>query len=75
LTGDQCKEARALLGWSREDLSGAGVVAVRTIMLFEHGATQPRRASIAAIRTALEAAGVEFTDVNPGVRLKREAAS
>lgn len=70
----QSKAARALIDWSREDLAGASKVSVRTVVDFERGARQPIPATLAAIRSALEAAGVEFIAENgggAGVRLKK----
>lgn len=70
----QSKAARALIDWSREDLAGASKVSVRTVVDFERGARQPIPATLAAIRAALEAAGVIFVESNgegPGVRLKK----
>lgn len=74
ITKEQCRAARALLDWSRDDLSGAAQVAHRTISDFERGARQPIAATAQAMRTALETAGVVFVDENgegPGVRLKK----
>ncbi|PJK29958.1 helix-turn-helix domain-containing protein [Minwuia thermotolerans] len=70
----QCRAARALLNWSRNQLATDAEVAVRTIVDFERGARQPIRSTLSAIRRALEDAGVEFIDGNgsgPGVRLKK----
>lgn len=47
---------------------------MRTLSRFEDGEGAPRPATIAAIRTALEAAGVEFIAENgggAGVRLRK----
>ena len=47
---------------------------VVTVRQFEGGAAQPQRRTLAAIRAALEAAGVAFIEENgggPGVRLRR----
>jgi hypothetical protein len=44
-----------------------------TVRQFEAGGHEPRRSTLQVIRTALEAAGVEFIDANgggPGVRLR-----
>ena len=69
-----CRAARALLDWSRETLAQRSKVALRTIVDFERGARNPRDATFDAIRTALEAAGVEFTNGDqPGVRLRKGA--
>lgn len=68
----QCKMARAALGWGVRDLAREASVSVDTVSRFERGEElQPR--TIAAIRAALEAAGVLFIDANgngAGVRLK-----
>jgi transcriptional regulator with XRE-family HTH domain len=75
MTPAQCKSARALIGWSQLDLAKAAQVGVVSLRQFERGATEPRRATIAVIRRALEAAGVIFIDGNgegPGVRLKKK---
>jgi transcriptional regulator with XRE-family HTH domain len=67
----QSKMARAALGLGVRELGAAAGVSPDTIVRFEKGeALQPR--TVAAIRAALEAAGVEFIPENgggPGVRL------
>lgn len=69
----QCKMARAATGLGVRDLAEAAAVSPNTITRFERGEElQPR--TIAAIRAALEAAGVVFVDENghgPGVRLRK----
>ncbi|MGO8738784.1 helix-turn-helix domain-containing protein [Rhodoblastus sp.] len=70
----QSRAARALIGWSRETLAKAANVSLRTIVDFERGAREPHAATLAALRRALEAAGVEFIPENgsgAGVRLKK----
>lgn len=68
----QSKMARAAVGWGVRDLAQAAGVSADTVTRLERGeALQPR--TIAAIRTALETAGVEFIPPNgggPGVRLR-----
>jgi ribosome-binding protein aMBF1 (putative translation factor) len=67
----QVRAARALLDWSRERLSQTADVPVRTLDRMEKGEGAPQRRTLTAIRAALEAAGVEFTNGDaPGVRLK-----
>ena len=71
----QCRAARALIGWEQSQLASTAKVARTTLIDFEAGARQPRAATVAAIRAALEAAGVEFIPENgggPGVRLRKE---
>ena len=76
ITPAQCKAARALVGWSQQDLAEKSRIGIVTIHQLEAGTSQPRRATIDVIRRALEAAGVEFIDENgggPGVRLRKAA--
>lgn len=73
LTPAQCRAARALIGWSRDQAANAAKVAERTLVDFENGTRSPRDSTLTAIRGALEAAGVIFIDQNgngPGVRLR-----
>jgi hypothetical protein len=70
------RAARALLRWSALDLAEASKVGVATIRRVEviDGEISVTQANEAALRHALEAAGVEFIDDNgggAGVRLRR----
>ena len=70
----QCRAARALLNWSQDALADRAALSVTTLRNFERGATTPIGNNLAAIRSALEAAGVEFIEENgggPGVRLRK----
>lgn len=74
ITPAQCRAARALIEWSRDQLAETSMVALRTIVDFERGAREPRVVTLDAIQRALEAAGVIFVAENgegPGVRLKK----
>ena len=69
----QCRAARGLLDWTQERLADKSGVSIGAIRNFESGSTTPMRANLAAIQSALKAAGVEFIDPNgggPGVRLR-----
>jgi transcriptional regulator with XRE-family HTH domain len=69
----QCRMARAALQWSLKDLADRSKVNHVTINRFEIGQAASNPSTLAALRTALEAAGVEFIEQNgggPGVRLK-----
>jgi len=68
----QCKMARAATGLGVRELAVASQVSADTIVRFEKGEVlRPR--TVTAIRTALEAAGVTFTNGDePGVKLKRQ---
>lgn len=64
-----------MLGISQTDLAAAANVSRQTIVDFERGARMPYPNNLAAIRTALEAAGVEFTNGDqPGVKLRKAEA-
>lgn len=70
----QVRMARAALKWSLQDLADAAKVHRNTITNFENEKYAGSQEALAAIRTALEAAGVEFIPENgggAGVRLKR----
>jgi transcriptional regulator with XRE-family HTH domain len=62
--------ARAALDWSVRDLAAKAAVHRNTITRLEAGGQgEPR--TIDALRSAFEAAGVEFTNGNePGVKLR-----
>jgi transcriptional regulator with XRE-family HTH domain len=70
-TAAQCRAARALIGWSQDQLADASKVAKATIANFELGKRDPYPRTLDDIRGALESMGVEFTNGgNPGVRIK-----
>lgn len=58
---EQCRAARAWLGWSMDDLAGKANVSNSTIRDFEAGRREPHRNRLAVMRQALEAAGIIFT--------------
>jgi transcriptional regulator with XRE-family HTH domain len=73
ISPEQLRAARGLVNWSQSRLSEAAGVARATLAEFESGKRVPIANNLAAIRAALEAAGVVFIDANgngPGVRLK-----
>jgi transcriptional regulator with XRE-family HTH domain len=76
----QIKAARALLAWSQEELATAARISVPTIKRLEasDGPLGGRVGTGNMIRTALEAAGIEFIEENgggPGVRLRKRTSS
>ena len=76
----QIRAARALIGWSSEDLARASTVGVATIRRAELAKAQTvmTAPNDIAIRRALEGQGVEFIEENgggPGVRLTKAAAA
>ena len=72
--GRQFRAARALLGWSQQQLAQACGLSVPTVKRAEGEAKLRASATAhAAIRSALEEAGVEFIEENgggEGVRLR-----
>lgn len=73
MTPAQCRAARGLLEWTQSQLAAAARVGLSTVRSFEKGVHTPVTHNLAAIRTALESAGVIFIDQNgdgPGVRLR-----
>lgn len=76
ISSAQLRAARALLRWSALDLAKASKVGVATIRRVEvvEGEIPATAANEAALRQALEGAGVEFIDENgsgAGVRLRK----
>jgi transcriptional regulator with XRE-family HTH domain len=64
----------SLLEWSQQELAERAQMGVVTVHQLEANRSQPRRATLQAIRRAFEMAGVEFIDENgggPGVRLRK----
>ena len=75
LVAVQSRMARAALGLGVRDLARAAGVSPDTIARLERGETL-RSSTLAAIRAALEKAGVLFIEENgggPGVRLRKDA--
>jgi transcriptional regulator with XRE-family HTH domain len=72
LTAQQVKAARELLGWTRAKLSAESGVGVATIVIFENGLHPPQAGTVATLKRALEAAGLEFTNEGePRLRLRK----
>lgn len=73
ISAEQCRAARALLGWSQLDLKEKSSVAQKTIADFERGARMPYERTLRDLQKALENAGIEFISENgggAGVRFK-----
>lgn len=66
LSSEQCRAARALLGWTQEQLADASRVSRSTIASFERNERQPTEANVAMLRLAFERAGLEIIDENGG---------
>jgi len=71
MTPSQCRAGRALLDWTQTELAGAAGLGLSTVVDYERERRQVSDGAMAAIRRALEKAGVEFTNgKRPGVRLR-----
>jgi hypothetical protein len=74
ITSELIRAARALLRWEQRHLAEASSVSLPTIKRLEAkpGILVAHSSTVAALRGAFEAAGVEFTNGDqPGVRLRR----
>jgi DNA-binding XRE family transcriptional regulator len=76
ITGNQLKAARALAGIDQLAVAQAAKVAVNTIRNMESRGPNPITSgavTLRSVQSALEAAGVEFTNGGqPGVRLRKQ---
>ncbi|WP_128970728.1 helix-turn-helix domain-containing protein [Bradyrhizobium tropiciagri] len=66
ITPSQCRAARALLGWSQEELETAARVSKKTIADFERDQRNQQARTIDAIEVALNSAGIIFIPQNGG---------
>jgi len=74
ITSGQIRAARALLKWHASELAVKSGIGIATIKRYEvsDGVPNAHVKTLATIKAALEAAGIEFIgspDKNPGVRL------
>lgn len=73
----QIRMARAAVGWGVRELAEKAGVTANTVTRIENG-SDAKQSTMVALRSALEAAGVEFIPENgsgPGVRLRKTAAA
>jgi transcriptional regulator with XRE-family HTH domain len=77
ISKEQSRAARGLLDWSQAQLAARSNLGESTIRDFEKGRRVPSPNNLAAIKAALEGAGVIFfddgviMDGGPGVRLRK----
>lgn len=74
ITGAQIRSARAVVGWTANELADRSGVSLRTLLRFEavDGIPPSRSSTLIDIKKTLEAAGIEFIGTperGPGVRL------
>ena len=68
---EQCRAARALLGWSQEQLAKAAHVSVNRVNGFESGSFVPGRSTLLRLRAFLVVSGIEFLDDEEGLGIRR----
>ena len=76
ITSELIRAGRALLRWNQGDLARASGVSLPTVKRLEAipGILAAHSSTVAALRRALESAGIEFTNGSgPGVRLKPDS--
>lgn len=72
MSPEQSRAARGWLGWSQSELARRASVSLSTIRDFETRTRTPIANNIAAMRRAIEEAGLEFVDEDGngvGIRL------
>jgi transcriptional regulator with XRE-family HTH domain len=77
ITPELCRGARAILGWSQQELAARAEVARTTIAEYELGQIAPQARTLRDLIGALEAEGIEFLPPaenvsRGGLRLKWE---
>jgi len=56
----EIRAARALLGWSQQQLADKAIVSLNAVARLERGEVDPRLSTLTALQKALAKAGVEF---------------
>jgi DNA-binding XRE family transcriptional regulator len=73
ITSRQIRAARALLGWSQQQLADKAIVSLNAVARLENGVVDSRISTVQAVQKALVKAGIEFLDADQkgeGVRLR-----
>jgi ribosome-binding protein aMBF1 (putative translation factor) len=73
MTPEQLRASRAWLGWSQVELAKRANISERTVQTFESGERMPHANSVAALRRAIEGAGVRllFDDAGDAAGIAR----
>lgn len=72
ITPRQIRAARALIGWSQQQLADKAIVSLNAVTRLERGEVDSRVSTLTAVQKALTKAGVEFLSADTkgeGVRL------
>ena len=62
MSPEQCRAARAWLNWTQQELASRAGVGLSTLRDFEKGERTPIPNNLAAIRRAIETAGISLLD-------------
>lgn len=60
MSPEQCRAARAWLGWNQNELAKRAEVGISTVKDFERGGRKPMLQNVKAMRAAIEAAGMSL---------------
>ena len=66
MSPEQCRAARAWLGWSQQELARRARVGVSTVKDYERGGRRPMTNNLIAMQQAIEEAGIRLTFRNNG---------
>ncbi|WP_337188672.1 helix-turn-helix domain-containing protein [Phenylobacterium sp.] len=72
ISARQVRAARALLGWSQQELADRAIVSVNALVRLERGTVDTRTSTLSAVQGALTRGGIEFISADQkgeGVRL------
>ena len=72
ITARQIKAARALLGWSQQELADRAIVSLNALTRLERGQVDSRQSTVRSVESALIKGGVELIpaeEKGEGVRL------
>jgi ribosome-binding protein aMBF1 (putative translation factor) len=64
MSPEQCRAARAWLGWSQQELAQRARVGLSTVKDFERGDRKPMVNNLDAMRRAIETAGIALIEEN-----------
>ncbi|WP_374469626.1 multiprotein-bridging factor 1 family protein [Phenylobacterium sp.] len=77
VTARQIRAARALLGWSQQQLADRAIVSTNALNRLERGLVDSRASTLSAVEKALVRGGVEFIAADSkgeGVRLREPSS-
>lgn len=60
ITPRQIRAARALLGWSQQELADRAIISLNALVRLENEKVDPRLSTVTAIENTLRKAGIEF---------------